>query len=86
MSDVSWLRRAFVACNKDRRFAWGELRCENERSVGLKKESDQLRAVVERVRVMMALADVRDRAGFFRAAAEVRQALRQLDASGKGAA
>lgn len=44
---VSWLQRAFVACNRDRRFAWGELNRENDRAVSAERERDALRAQLD---------------------------------------
>jgi uncharacterized NAD(P)/FAD-binding protein YdhS len=41
---ADWLWRAFQACNKDRRFAWTELKHENEVAVEYKKELNAARA------------------------------------------
>lgn len=40
---VGWLRCAFTAANKDRRFAWSELRRENQVAVEAQREVDELR-------------------------------------------
>lgn len=39
-----WLKRVFIEANRDRRFAWGELRRENDQHVKAKLERDALRA------------------------------------------
>lgn len=41
-----WLRRLFFAANRDRRFAWEELKRENGLHVAARNERNELRAVI----------------------------------------